>query len=47
VAEDDPKIVAITAAMPEGTGLSEFARRFPGRFFDVGIARPHVFPCSS
>ncbi|MGK5082200.1 1-deoxy-D-xylulose-5-phosphate synthase [Bdellovibrionota bacterium FG-1] len=42
LAEKDPKIVAITAAMPEGTGLSEFARRFPNRFFDVGIAEPHA-----
>ena len=42
LAESDPKIVAITAAMPEGTGLSEFAARFPGRFFDVGIAEPHA-----
>jgi 1-deoxy-D-xylulose-5-phosphate synthase len=42
LAEKDPKIVAITAAMPEGTGLTEFARRFPQRFFDVGIAEPHA-----
>lgn len=42
LAERDPKIVAITAAMPEGTGLTEFARRFPERFFDVGIAEPHA-----
>lgn len=42
LAEKDPKIVAITAAMPEGTGLQEFARRFPDRFFDVGIAEPHA-----
>src|SRR6185312_9967486 len=35
-------VVAITAAMPEGTGLTEFARRFPERFFDVGIAEPHA-----
>lgn len=37
-AEKDPCIVAITAAMPSGTGLDAFARRFPARFFDVGIA---------
>ncbi|MSP52428.1 MAG: 1-deoxy-D-xylulose-5-phosphate synthase [Alphaproteobacteria bacterium] len=37
----DPKIVAITAAMPSGTGLDLFAARFPGRFFDVGIAEQH------
>ncbi len=42
LAEKDEKIVAITAAMPEGTGLTEFARRFPNRFFDVGIAEPHA-----
>ncbi len=41
-AEEDPDIVAITAAMPEGTGLKKFAARFPGRFFDVGIAEPHA-----
>jgi 1-deoxy-D-xylulose-5-phosphate synthase len=41
-AERDERVVAITAAMPEGTGLSEFARRFPQRFFDVGIAEPHA-----
>lgn len=40
-AEEDPRIVAVTAAMPEGTGLSEFADRFPKRFFDVGIAEQH------
>ncbi len=34
----DPRVVAITAAMPSGTGLVEFARAFPDRFFDVGIA---------
>ena len=37
-AEHDPRVVAVTAAMKEGTGLSEFAERFPGRFFDVGMA---------
>src|SRR5689334_4422405 len=36
-AERDEKIVAITAAMPSGTGLDVFAKRFPKRFFDVGI----------
>jgi 1-deoxy-D-xylulose-5-phosphate synthase len=40
-AEDDPKIVAITAAMPDGTGLNLFAERFPNRCFDVGIAEQH------
>lgn len=42
LAHHDPKIVAITAAMTEGTGLAEFARTFPDRFFDVGIAEPHA-----
>lgn len=41
LAEQDPKIVAITAAMPDGTGLNTFAERFPQRFFDVGIAEQH------
>ncbi|MEW5736637.1 MAG: 1-deoxy-D-xylulose-5-phosphate synthase [Thermodesulfobacteriota bacterium] len=41
LAEQNPKIVAVTAAMPEGTGLSRFAEVFPERFFDVGIAEPH------
>ena len=41
-AEADPKIVAITAAMPEGTGLDLFATRFPKRLFDVGIAEQHA-----
>ena len=41
LAEEDPKIVAITAAMPDGTGLNSFSRRFPERFFDVGIAEQH------
>ncbi len=40
--EKDERIVAITAAMPSGTGLSAFAERFPGRFFDVGIAEEHA-----
>ncbi len=38
---NNEKIVAVTAAMPEGTGLVEFARSFPERFFDVGIAEQH------
>jgi 1-deoxy-D-xylulose-5-phosphate synthase len=41
LAEQDPKILAITAAMPDGTGLNTFAERFPKRFFDVGIAEQH------
>ncbi len=40
-AEADKKIVAITAAMPSGTGLDKFAERFPRRHFDVGIAEQH------
>ena len=41
-AEADPRIVAITAAMPSGTGLNRFAERFPERCFDVGIAEQHA-----
>jgi 1-deoxy-D-xylulose-5-phosphate synthase len=42
VAREDTRIIAITAAMAEGTGLSEFARTFPQRFYDVGIAESHA-----
>ena len=41
-AERDPKIVAVNAAMPSGTGLDLFAARFPDRCFDVGIAEQHA-----
>ncbi|MCX7696031.1 MAG: 1-deoxy-D-xylulose-5-phosphate synthase [Caloramator sp.] len=41
-AEKNDRLIAITAAMPDGTGLSEFASRFPNRFFDVGIAEQHA-----
>ncbi|MDO5631647.1 MAG: 1-deoxy-D-xylulose-5-phosphate synthase [Paracoccus sp. (in: a-proteobacteria)] len=41
-AERDDKITAITAAMPDGTGLKQFAERFPRRCFDVGIAEQHA-----
>jgi 1-deoxy-D-xylulose-5-phosphate synthase len=41
-AEHDDKIVAITAAMPSGTGLNLFAKQFPNRAFDVGIAEQHA-----
>jgi len=41
-AERDPRIVAITAAMPSGTGLDRFAARFPERCYDVGIAEQHA-----
>jgi 1-deoxy-D-xylulose-5-phosphate synthase len=40
-AERDPKLVAITAAMPDGTGLNKFQPKFPDRYFDVGIAEQH------
>jgi 1-deoxy-D-xylulose-5-phosphate synthase len=40
--EEDEKVVAITAAMPDGTGLKSFAQKFPDRFFDVGIAEQHA-----
>ncbi|HSF95750.1 MAG TPA: 1-deoxy-D-xylulose-5-phosphate synthase, partial [Thermohalobaculum sp.] len=40
-AEKDDRIVAITAAMPDGTGLDLFAKRFPDRMFDVGLAEQH------
>jgi 1-deoxy-D-xylulose-5-phosphate synthase len=42
IAEHDPRIVAITAAMPGPTGLIPFQERFPDRFFDVGIAEQHA-----
>ena len=42
LAAENPQIVAITAAMCEGTGLAEFARTYPERFFDVGIAEQHA-----
>ena len=41
-AEADPRIVAVTAAMPSGTGLDLFGKRFPERTFDVGIAEQHA-----
>jgi 1-deoxy-D-xylulose-5-phosphate synthase len=47
LAEKDLRIVAVTAAMPEGTGLDLFAQRFPQRFFDVGIAEQHAVTFSS
>ncbi len=42
LAKDNQRIVAITAAMPEGTGLNRFRDNYPQRFFDVGIAEPHA-----
>jgi 1-deoxy-D-xylulose-5-phosphate synthase len=41
IAAEDEKVIALTAAMPDGTGLTPFAREFPQRFFDVGIAEQH------
>ena len=41
-AENDKNIIAITAAMPTGTGLDEFQKKFPNRYFDVGIAEQHA-----
>jgi 1-deoxy-D-xylulose-5-phosphate synthase len=42
LAVKDEKVVAITAAMPDGTGLLDFSQRFPDRFYDVGIAEQHA-----
>ena len=42
LAQKNPKIIAITAAMTDGTGLNDFAAKFPQRFFDVGIAEQHA-----
>jgi len=42
LARENPRIVGITAAMPDGTGLTAFADEFPNRFFDVGIAEQHA-----
>ena len=42
IAREDSRVVALTAAMRDGTGLAPFAREFPGRFFDVGIAEGHM-----
>ncbi len=42
LAEKDERIVALTAAMPDGTGLNRFKKQFPNRFFDVGIAEQHA-----
>ena len=47
IAEKNDKILAVTAAMPDGTGLSEFAKKYPKRFFDVGIAEPHAVTFSA
>ncbi len=42
LAKDDPKLLAITAAMPSGTGLRKFGKAFPNQFYDVGIAEQHA-----
>ncbi len=42
LAKRNPDLVAVTAAMPEGTGLRDFEKRYPDRFFDVGIAEEHA-----
>ncbi len=42
IAKENKKVVAITAAMKDGTGLTEFANKYPKRFFDVGIAEQHA-----
>ena len=47
LAEENEKLVAITAAMADGTGLSRFARLYPNRFFDVGIAEQHAVTFSA
>ena len=47
LAEDDPHVTAVTAAMPDGTGLNLFAERFPDRTFDVGIAEQHAVTFSA
>ena len=47
LAKNNEKIVCITAAMPDGTGLTEFSKEFPDRFFDVGIAEGHAVTFSA
>jgi 1-deoxy-D-xylulose-5-phosphate synthase len=47
LAEADPRVIAITAAMPDGTGLMEFRDRFPDRFVDAGIAEQHAVAMAS
>lgn len=42
LAQENPKIVTVTAAMPDGTGLKRFSKLYPERFFDVGIAEEHA-----
>ncbi len=47
IAKEDKDVVAITAAMPDGTGLREFSKNFPERFVDVGIAEEHAVTLSA
>jgi len=47
LAKTNEKIIAVTAAMPEGTGLIEFSKQYPDRFFDVGIAEQHAVTFSA
>ncbi len=47
LAKKDNKITAVTAAMPDGTGLAKFSKWFPDRFFDVGIAEAHAVTFSA
>lgn len=42
IAQENPRVVGITAAMPDGTGLAKFQQHFPERYFDVGIAEQHA-----
>ena len=45
--ETHPELVAVTAAMPDGTGVAAFGKKFPDRFFDVGIAEEHAVAMAS
>ncbi len=47
IAEREPRLVAVTAAMPDGTGLVRFKEKYPDRFFDVGIAEAHAVTFSA
>lgn len=47
IAENENKLLAVTAAMPDGTGLSKFAEKFPDRFFDTGITEQHAVTFSA
>lgn len=47
LAEEDSRICAVTAAMEHGTGLHHFARKFPNRYYDVGIAEQHAVTFSA